>query len=165
MILVNYPRSGTHLLRLLVAQKLDYDLDVTHRYQEAKGKIITVIRDPKDAIHSFLVMKAHFNEEVNLDTVIGNYVELYENMHTNADVVIDYNTLVNDPDLVVKTLAKFAGLTNNGNEYKDILVDKPDMGYLVSSTTSNLYSEDLLRGCKLINPYDIYNKMIARKTV
>jgi len=165
MLLVNFPRAGTHLIRHIFMQQLDYDLPITHLHQEAKGKVLTVARNPHDAIQSVVVMKVHYGLEPDVEESIRYYEDFHSYMSTRADIVIDYDTLLNSPDLVRDHLADLLGLKYNGKPYQDVTKDKPAVKYLVSSKTSEFYKNDYLVGHDLTKANEIYNSMLSRKVI
>ena len=165
MLLVNFPRAGTHLIRHIFMQQLDFDLPVTHSHEEARGKVITVARDPHDAIQSALVMAIHYDEPADVAQLIRYYEDFHSYMSTRADIVVDYNTLLNSPDVVRDHLAQLLGLEYNGKEYQDVTKDKPNEKYLVSSKVSEFYANDYLTGHDLSKAYELYNAMLSRKDI
>jgi hypothetical protein len=165
MMSVIFPRSGTHLLLHIFKQQLDHELHTAHHQREADCKVINVVRDPHEAIHSAAVMRVHYGLEPTQDDLIRYYTDLHDYMFSRADYVIDYNTLANSPDTVRDYLAEELGLSYNGKPYVDVTKDKPEVKYLVSSKTSQFYSTDFLDGYDLTKAYESYNKLLSRKNM
>lgn len=168
MFLVIFPRSGTHLMLHIFRQQFDYVLPSFHHIKEAKqldGKIISVVRDPYEAIHSACAMRAYYGQEEAQDDLIRYYVELHDYLYNRADIVIDYNTLVNSQDETRDYLQQALKLKYNGNTYMDVAKDKPDKKYLVTTVGTEFYDVDFLKGYDLSRAYESYNRLISRKDV
>lgn len=168
MFMVIFPRSGTHLMLHIFKQQFNYELPSLHHIKEAKeitGKIITVIRDPYEAIHSCLVMRAHYGLEENQKDLIQYYIDLYSYLYNRADVIIDYNTLANNQDLIRDYIYKELHLEYNGMDYKNTMKDKPDKKHLVTAQSSHFYNVDFLKGYDLTRAYQVYNRLISIKSI
>lgn len=165
MSLITYPRTGSHYLRELLLQKLDISMSVSHLKDEALGFVFTIARDPYETLQSFLTMCAHYNQGNRAMAEIENCSNLYRYLHTRANVVIDYDTLVKNPDKVVQAISDVVGKPVIDHPYKDTIVDKPDKRHLVSSLTSELYNTKHLDGCDLSDVYSAYHLLLSRRLV
>lgn len=163
MMLVIFPRSGTHLMLHMFKQQLDHELHTTHHHRESDGTVMTVVRDPREAIHSAIVMRVHYGIEANQEDLIRYYTDFHDYMYERADIVIDYKTLVENPDAVRKYLSDKLDMPDNGKAYVDVTRDKPEVKYLVSSKVSEFYDTDFLDGYDLTNAYESYNRILSRK--
>lgn len=163
MMLVIFPRSGTHLMLHMFKQQLDHELHTTHHHRESEGVVMNVVRDPREAIHSALVMRVHYGIEANQEDLIRYYTDFHNYMYERADFVIDYTTLVNNPDSVRAFLAEKLDMKDNGKAYVDVTRDKPEVKYLVSSKVSEFYNTDFLDGYDLTKAYESYNSLLSRK--
>lgn len=164
-MLLTYPRSGSHYLRDLVKQKLDTELEASHNWDEATGVVITIARDPYDSIHSAITMTRHYDQPLDIKRMVNSYAYQHGFLYNRANVVIDYNTLVKNTDLVVKTLSDILDKPINEHIYHNEMTDHPEENYLVSSLTSPLYKEDYLKGYDLTEAYRVYNLLLSRKSV
>jgi hypothetical protein len=165
MSLITYPRTGSHYLRELLSQKLDIHMSASHLKDEASGFVFTIARDPYDTLQSFLTMSAHYDQEVGTQAEIEKCSNLYRYLHSRANVVIDYETLVKNPDKVVQAISGVIGKPVIDHPYKDTIVDKPHKGHLVSSTTSSLYNKNHLDGHDLHDVYSAYYLLLSRRLV
>jgi hypothetical protein len=161
---LTYPRSGSHYLRDLVKQKLDTDLNDSHNWDDAKGFVITIARNPYDSIQSVITMTMHYEQPVEIDKMIRAYNHSYGFLYTRANVVIDYNTLTNNPNKVISYLSDILEKPINPDEYRNEMTDHPDKKYLVSSTTSELYKENYLSGFELKDSFRAYHLLLSRKS-
>jgi len=166
-VLATTPRTGSHYLMQLILQKTSgTTITKTHILTKEHKNIITIARDPKDTILSNAVMNAHAGQwkDYNFSGFVKDYIEMCTLLYNQADIIIDYNDLVNHPDEVVKSLAKAIGIEYTGRPYLETLEDNPDVGYIVSSTSSILHPmiEPLMDTLDLSKAYDIYNKMLSR---
>jgi hypothetical protein len=86
-------------------------------------------------------MKRYFSEDKNIGIglPLKGYVEFYDYIMDNSDILISYDDLVSMPDKVLNAVAKHIGLNVNNMEYQDVLFDQPHYNHLVSSKTSDEY--------------------------
>jgi len=165
MSLITYPRTGSHYLRELLLQKLDIRMSAFHTKDEALGFVLTIARDPYETLQSFLTMSAHYDQEVGTQAEIEKCSNMYRYLHTRANAVIDYDTLVKNPDKVVQAMSDVIGKPVIDHPYKDTIVDKPNRGHLVSSLTSELYDTKHLDGYDLSDVYSAYHLLLSRRLV
>lgn len=163
--LITYPRTGSHYFRDLILQKLDIKMSASHLKDDANGLVITIARDPYDTLQSFLTMSAHYDQEVGTKAEIDKYSNLSRFLHSRANIVIDYNTLVKNPSLVVKAMSDVLDKTISENSYKNTIIDKPEKGHLVSSISSALYNNNYLDKQDLSDAYNAYQLLLSRKLI
>ena len=162
---LTYPRTGSHYLRQLLIQKLNTRVKSSHEAIHAEGFVFTIARNPKDTLQSFITMSAHYDQEIGIQAEIDKYTALYGLLYNRANVVIDYDTLVKNPDKVVEALSNILLKPISKHEFEQSMVDRPEEGYLVSSTTSELYGQNHLDGYDLSKAYDAYNLLLSRRLV
>lgn len=183
-LLVTYPRTGSHFLHFYLKQLTGFSLKKTHfpRWSEGK-KVITIIRDPQETLKSGFAMHQHvalrkdknwiLQENKSALTSVSGYIDFFDYMIKNADVIIDYNTLINSPYSVCKFLAEYIGIEiKQEEEYVQVLKDDdpdiwPNSGgfYLVSSKTSPQYNDTDISWIDFSEHYKKYYEALARKTI
>jgi hypothetical protein len=153
-IILTYPRSGSGYLQQLIKQKL-YDpnsldeilIPKTQFISESiNKKIISIVRCPFKTMYSLVALALTFPEspKFKFESEDGiyrfpadEYIELYQYIKDNSDIIIDYEDLVFRPDEVIAYLAKEMSLEVRDVDYVNELFDTED--YLVSSTSSPLW--------------------------
>jgi hypothetical protein len=185
-LLITYPRTGSHFIYAYLRQLTGFEIKKSHfpRWSGDK-KVITVIRDPEETLKSCFTMHKdgalardpnYDWETAKHDAIITNvngYILFFEYMAENADVIIDYKTLIDDPYRVCKFLAEYLGLNiAEEEEYIQVLEDavasdrpKGSDHYLVSSKTSKYYESMDISWLDLSKHYDIYHKVLSKKTI
>lgn len=124
--------------------------------------IITIARDPFDSIQSHIAMNRHYNPETYTENdYIEYYVGLYKYLYNNANLVIDYNDLINSPKETIKMICNFLGFEKNTSDYS-MLEDNKNIQYLVSSKTVKEYNEKYFKIEDLANCYDEYYKLLSK---
>jgi hypothetical protein len=183
-LLVTYPRTGSHFLHFYLKQLTGFSLEKTHFPRWGKGKkVITIIRDPQETIKSGFAMHQHaalikdknwvLQENKAALLSVNGYIDFFDYMIKNADVIIDYNTLINSPYSVCKFLAEYIGIEiKQEEEYIQVLKDdnpenNPDSNefYLVSSKTSPQYDNTDISWIDFSEHYKKYYETLARKTI
>jgi hypothetical protein len=165
MIILTYPRSGSHYLRALASQKLKILLPATHLADDAKGFVITVARNPYDTLHSFISMSFHYNQEIGIQSEIDKYTRLCRLLYNKANIVIDYDTMIKTPDTVVSMLSDILDKPVVEHKFEQNMKDRPEEVYLVSSTTSEQYRHRHLDGFDLTDAENAYNLLLSRKII
>lgn len=185
-LLITYPRTGSHFIYAYLRQLTGFEIKKSHfpRWSGDK-KVITVIRDPEETLKSCFTMHKDgaLARDPNYDwetakhdavlTNVNGYIVFFEHMIENADVIIDYKTLISEPYRVCKFLAEYIGLNIAEEEdYVQVLQDavasdRPSGGdhYLVSSKTSKHYESMDISWLDLSKHYDIYQKVLSKKTI
>lgn len=183
-LLVTYPRTGSHFLHFYLKQLTGFSLKKTHfpRWSESK-KVITIIRDPQDTIKSGFAMHQHvalikdkdwkLKENKSALVSVNGYIDFFDYMIKNSDVIIDYNTLINSPYSVCKFLAEYIGIEiKQEEEYIQVLKDDdPETSpnsreyYLVSSKTSPQYNDTDISWIDFSEHYKKYYEALARKDI
>jgi len=162
MMILTFPNSGGKLLKDMLLQQLDYDAKLSYMQEQSEDKILTIARDPKEAIHSYMAMKEESGIELSVQDVIDYYVSLYAYLYTSAELVLSYDTVLNSPELALKRISTKFDLKHNGKAYVDNSSGDADTKYLPSSNTSELSNKDYLDGYDLTDAYKSYNTMLTR---
>jgi hypothetical protein len=172
--IVTIPRTGSNYLDGLITQKIPYFPSIvrTHEFFENPGHIITLARDPKDAVLSRLAMRAAyakqnltpFPDKFQSFKFMVDYINMGERLYKEARIIIDYDDLINYPDKVIKYIAKDMQRPYKNIEYKNDLKDKEDKSYLVSSKNTTCYTElkPLVDSLDFTKAYKVYHKMLSR---
>jgi hypothetical protein len=158
-VLLTFPRCGSHYLQQLIYQKTGLFIRKTHHISEVGNRhIISIIRSPEDTFRSMTTMKRFYteNKAMGIGVPIDSYVEFYEHLIDNASILVDYEDLVSKPDKVVAAIAKHLNLEVMDVEYKDVLFDKPQHKYLVTSKKSDEYHKIDLSKFDLFKPNMAY---------
>ena len=168
--LLTFPRSGSHFLRDMLLQKTGFDLRGTHKKNDKADFIITIVRNPLDAFISTIKMDEHYRGTKDGPVrrkdgmlIMKEYVEFHEEMYQRANLVIDYNDLINKPLETVAGVAAALGLEVNDKEYVSTLKDRPEIRYLVSSTKVHIEPDHCVYTYDLTKPLEAYNKVLQKK--
>lgn len=160
--IIAYPRSGTHYLQNLIFAYSSQKIKFSHYAVPENSFIITIARDPFDSIQSFVSMRKHYNPETYRETdYLEYYIGLYRYLNINANIVIDYNDLINFPEETTKMICNLIGFEKNVSDYH-LLGDNKDMEYLVSSKKVKEYNEEYFKTEHMVNCYDEYHKLLSK---
>lgn len=151
LIICTYPRSGVNFLINHIANNFDLSFCYTHKTPINKNNnIITIIRNPKESIASWISMGLHFdyyedrykdtNVKEYIDGAIKKYIMFYEYIYKSADHIIKFENLINNPkEEILKISQKF-----NIEVNKDILpsevTDDVENGRISSSKDTMFYN-------------------------
>jgi hypothetical protein len=162
--IVTIPRTGSHYLQERLLQHTGV---LIHKYHEEQPtKIITIARDPKDTLASDLSMSSFFHGNYNDRTIhatIRTVYKLYKYI-SKADIIIDYDDLVNFPYETTKALADALGVDMKTDIYKTKILDDPKNGHMISSKNFGEYQDIRTRldSYEIPGLYDIYHKMVEK---
>lgn len=160
--IITYPRSGTHYLQNLILGYSSQKITFSHFPVTENRFIITIVRDPFDSIQSTVAMKKYYNPETYAESdYLEYYVELYKYLDQNADLIIDYDDLINFPEETTKMICDLLDFKKNPSSYK-MHGDKKEIEYLVSSKTVKEYDEEYFQIEDMSNCYDQYNKLLFK---
>ena len=139
-IILTFPRSGSHYLRDLISQKLGLKIPKSHEISDAKDKyVISIVRNPSDTIKSILTLYKHHSTTTYPKNLVKAYCDFYKFVINHADMVIDYDDLVDRTELVIQKLSAVFDAEISLSEYTNQLFDIPEREHLVSSRTSKEY--------------------------
>ena len=174
ILLTTYPRSGQHYLVDLFKQQLNYDLEYTHNLIiKGYDKYITIIRNPQDCIISWVVMEMHCGplegrKELSSDEYINNaireYLLFYTYLLKTANIIINYNDLIEYPDKLLVHLSLTLGIKRINNDYKSTIHDHVQGRFLKTSTSSNLYNKikEQIKNYDLSECTKLYNEAMLK---
>jgi hypothetical protein len=176
--LVTFPRSGSHYFDKLVYEKEGIHIEKSHsvdllfdKNNNKIRKIITIVRDPKDSITSFISLEEQrgrrtlFFQNLRIHQMMSEYVTINNFLYENADYVIDFNDLLIHPDLVIKKIIEL--LEINKEDYKNFNTTKDEYPktYILSSKNLSSYDKNILDNFNMDLCYFYYNKMLERKII
>lgn len=164
-ILINHQRSGTHYIQDLFKQRTGYFIRSSHDPEFEGDKVITIVRDPYDALHSEAVQLSHYGMFEKSHFNVSKYTEFYNALEPRIDVIIDYDTLINNPNLVVETIADMFDFKLNDLKYNSTLVDEVSDNHIITSKSSNLYNKTFFQRSDLDDAYKVYYSLLSRKTI
>jgi hypothetical protein len=108
---------------------------------------ISIIRNPKDTLSSFLAMKlTHGKVDPDIPKILGQMATDYKNFYTylldSKNIIVDYEIFYNDPLSYVKEICNKLNIDMLDNRLPmHQPVDNPERGYLVSSAASSDHYE------------------------
>jgi hypothetical protein len=155
VLLITYPRSGQHLLREHILQMLDVECGWTHSLLKKHDfdKTITIIRDPKEAMASWISMELYYEEidptrkkqtlDFYLEAAKKEYALFYNYAKKNIDIFIQYLDLIDNPKKIILFLSKELKVNIKNNNFTNTIIDNPDSRHLVSSKNVLQYNSVL----------------------
>jgi hypothetical protein len=164
--MITYPRSGANYLQTLIFNKTGEHIVYSHTIDlenSDNSVIISIARDPFDSIHSHMTMKKHYYPEESFSNLYTNhYNDIYNFSYENAGIVIDYNDLVQKPQVVVDRVCQMLGLKETLVHEPWALADNKENDYLVSSRTSKEYSNKHFNVEDVNACYDAYHNLLSK---
>jgi Txe/YoeB family toxin of Txe-Axe toxin-antitoxin module len=160
--IITYPRSGAHYLQNLILNRSSQHIGFSHKTDKPDDLIITIARDPFESIHSYVTMQKHYHANEYYEKRYNNdYINMYEFLNKNADIVIDYKDLINSPRILVGRVCdmlKYKKVLNN----EPMVPDNKDLSYLVSSKTSFEYNNKHFDIKDIEDCYEPYNRLLLK---
>jgi hypothetical protein len=167
-IILTVPRSGSNLLENTLEAMGLFRLDKSHYcWDVAKRNIVTIARDPLETLTSYAAMRMHYRGGNIRKNIVAQYCSTYQYLIDNADIVLDYRDLVQDPYTVtgnlINALDKTVFFKTPEIRRND---DVKERRYLVSSTGSDYYgiAKELMQKEDLSECYELYDKLLSLKT-
>lgn len=165
--MITYPRSGANYLQNLLINKTGELVPYSHTIDLANidnAVIISIARDPFDSIHSHVTMKRHYYPEQSFNkSYIDQYKEVYGFAYENAEIIINYNDLIQKPQEVLERVCSILGLVESlDNKKIQTLADNKKFDHLVSSKTSSLYDQKHFKIEDIEECYEPYKKLLSR---
>lgn len=173
--IVTYPRTGSNYLYWLLSTSFGKNIFKSHMFDNSllntfieSDYIITVLRDPVDAISSFITMESfYWRNDKNLDEYlketipqrIEDYIYFYNTIKNHYNLFLDYKQI----NIFRNTLVKLVSdETNNEivnyDNYVDLVKDNKNSYFLRTSKNNEEYNyirEKILK-YDLIKCYEIY---------
>lgn len=133
--------------------------------------IISVVRDPKDAISSLITMESfYWRESESLEKYletkiperISDYIKFYELALTNINFMFMYNQINTYRDNLILFISNKTNFKIINNKYIDLIYDNKKHFFLRTSTSSEEYSfiYNQVGKYNLDKCYQIYNKCL-----
>jgi hypothetical protein len=170
--LLTYPRSGSHYLDRLIYKKANFHIERSHAVNHSFNKnnekikrIVTVARDPKESIISYIALEKHISplSSPRLNEMITEYILLYNFLYEHADYVIDYRDLVDRPDTITEKLLEVLEI-NEENSHRFLTnINYDSKNYVQSSKDLEVYKSINLDNVNLNLCYFYYNKLLEKK--
>jgi hypothetical protein len=175
IIVATYPRSGANFLVNHIEKNIDINFCYTHKTPiNKKNNIITVARDPKESITSWVAMGLYFDyiEDKYKDDNIRLYIEgairkydlFYNYAYNSANLVLDFKELIANPhEGILKICTKF-----NFNIIEKLVssevTDDIENGRISSSKDTLFYGVVLkeLESYDLQPSYQKYNMLLTK---
>lgn len=171
--LLTYPRSGSHYFEDILYKeaqitftKSHYIVNVFDGNNKKQRPIITIARDPNDSIISYLALASlqYTTHDAVIYEKITEYILMYAFLSEHADYVIDFNDMINYPELVIKKI--LTSLKINQDNYflfsRNIPKDKHP-NFIPSSKSLSNYKKNILDGFNTDLCYFYYNKLLEKK--
>jgi hypothetical protein len=172
--LITYPRSGSHFFDKLVYEKTKLHIPRSHNVNWMLDKnnkkikrIITIARDPRDSVHSLIALEMillPFAVPLK-DKMITEYILLYDFLYKKADYVIDFNDLVEYPDLVMKRLLGLLRIDKENSHIFNTNIDYDSKAYRKSSKKLVDYGTTDLDKLNIDSCYYYYNRLLEKKII
>jgi hypothetical protein len=172
--LLTYPRSASHYFDKLLYKKMNFHIERSHavnglfdQNNNKIRKIITIARDPRESISSYIALEKYFNPDKPsfFREKVTEYILLYNFLYEHADCVIDYKDLMNKPDIVIEKVLDILNI--NKDNYTDFItnIDYNSNRFLESSKSLAEYSEinKELDNYNIELCYFYYNRLLERK--
>jgi hypothetical protein len=171
--IVTFPRVGSYYLQDRMLQHTGVYVKKYHNVKS--NKMITIARDPADALASKLAMSVFYDksneiiEDIRSNKItkdVEEYFDVVKKINPSKDfyAIIDYKDLIESPFEITVTLADTMGVAITNKDYKENSVtDKPEISHIVSSKRIDEYKEikDYVEKLDLSLLYNFYNKAIA----
>ena len=157
---ITYPRHGSHFLRENLTQEVDgFDIIFQHNLDTAHGNeileddiILTVVRNPIDAIASKLILSLERNEqfknitdiayakeliEQQLSRIINSYSDTYHKLNEYKNLmVIDFTTFETNPWWAFNYIFKTLG---SDKELTTFIMPQSDEVFIATSKDNQYY--------------------------
>jgi hypothetical protein len=148
--IVCYPRSGSTFLGRYIEQRAKKDIKKSHTFDIIPGyKIVGTFRNPTDSISSFVAMAKHYVKKIDYEKMIDEQIIAYNQMMefliSNADIMVNYERLIKEPESVVAEVCK---ALNIGILYNFTYVDQIE----------NILQDNFLKTSKNL---DLYKKIMS----
>jgi hypothetical protein len=176
--LLTYPRSGSHYFDDAIYKEIGIHIEKSHSVMKLFDKdsnkikkIITIVRNPKDSITSYIanqLKNTQLNEEslnIKINQLLTEYIMFYNFLYEYADYIIDFNDLVTNTDLLIKKVINLLKIEEKDYIFFDRNIHIYSKEYVHSSKILSSYDKDLLNNFNLDLCYFYYNKILEKKIV
>ena len=180
---VTYPRHGSHFLRENLTQEVDkFNIVFQHGFDvndiSEDSIILTVIRNPVDAITSKIISGLEINQshddnndvffaeeriEDNLSRVINSYIDTYHKLSTYKKLmVVDFSTFETNPWWAFNYIFKSLG---SNKELNTFIMPESDENFIATSKNNPYYQycyNEVKNHEGIDNCFDAYNLLATR---
>lgn len=187
--IVTYPRCGSTYLFKLFSESFQKEVYKKHLYGTGKmdpecskndeyyndigsesfkknNYVITVLRDPVDAIASLCSMENFYNKNINIDINIKQYIDYYSYYFKDISKIIDLMLNFDDINIHKDNILEYvSNETNNkiiNKNYIPEILDFSKHNFLKSSKINKNYEyiKEKIQNNDLTKCYEIYNNLI-----
>lgn len=177
-----YPRCGSNYLYWLFYSSFNVNINKDHLIENIKldnnNYIVTVLRDPLDALTSIVTMESFYwrgkqknkNNYMDLDNYIfitlnkriENYKKFFNLIPKYYNFMLHYDDINTYREDIVKHVSNETKIKIVNNNYVDLIYDNPSSYFLKSSKTSNEYEiiKEKIQNTDLSECYNIYNNLL-----
>ena len=118
--------------------------------------IVGPFRKPEDAISSFVSMEIYYQKRIDhrymIDREIANYNRMLDFLINNADILVDYDKIIKNPEESIKSVCDLLGIDVKYHfDYIDDIEDIPQDKFLKSSK----YLESYEQIAKMVSASDL----------
>jgi hypothetical protein len=175
--LLTYPRSGSHYFDDMLYEEEKIHFTKSHYLDELFDKnnnktrtIITIARDPVDSICSYVALYNGYGlftdgHEFVINEKITEYVLMYAFLCENADYVIDFNDLTQNPEPVIRKLLNLLNIDKDQYGYFDRKNVTKYESFVPSSKSLPKYNNNLLDNFDTSLCYYYYYKLLEKKII
>jgi hypothetical protein len=170
--ILSFPRSGSHYLQQLLLSRFGVIATRHHSLVNADNAkyVISIVRNPVDSIASIIALQKHNsltgNEEEWLRQKYWNQDILFAMVEITekADIIIDFNELVNHPDLVAEKISSITGLPLFKSNAPIVVRGEPNGGFMPTSKDVEGYDEihNLVSSYSLSQAVDAYKAVLEK---
>lgn len=158
-LITSFPRSGSHLIKQQFTSLTDIPCRINHSPIKSDGAI-SCIRNPHQSISSILTMELATSSfklkiprlydqndviDLFLDTKakiwVSHYKFFYSFLKKSGHILVDYDKLVENPEQTILSILNIKGIKPlETPKPLDSFKDNLELGYVVKSSTSSIYS-------------------------
>jgi hypothetical protein len=162
--IVTYPRSGANYLSNLLLNNCRQEINYFHIPENSDRFIISIARDPFESIHSHVAMRKHYHPSEDYSKRYNNeYIDMYNFLYENANIVIKYADLIEFPEKVLLKISDDLKFEINPLDIPvPVTVDNRENTYLRSSKTSPEYKKEHFKREDILDCYESYNKLLLK---
>jgi len=176
--LITYPRCGSTYLFNIFVESFQKNIfrshlytEAQHRYYEKNNYIITLLRNPLDAISSIVSLEAfYFSNENNFEKMIDftikdrikNYETFFSIIPKFSDLILNYEDINIYKNNIVDYVGNESGNKVINYNYNCFIEDNSKVKFLKSSQNYDKYEyiKQKVFNSDLTECYEIYDKLI-----